>query len=496
MVVKPEARFRFGFTCPYRNCEAQDVTEYVMSAEWDLGATDPEQRLSIDGKATIVLNNDSGVFNPPGVGNQPVDPPFEARIAPGVPLDISYIYSDETEVILWTGYVVSWQYEASENQANIVTVIASQTFLEFDREGLDIPIIENANANEIITAIINANKFQPPFESAFFLDQSRLDQVGLGLPSEFVNLGTPSIDYKVFGYELSNVSTLRDALGQIALAEMGYIWIDRAGEISFLSYEDIILGSTATSIDMSEVKSPQYVFGSPHFNEVEIEYSPKFIVHNSVLIETTIEVEAGVKEVIELVPKFDDETDTVIIKEVTNLSYSPSSNITISLRDYDSNKVNVFINDGNIEDREIDVTIKADYYKTDSAVAVIETDSDSVLETFRKVSRRYSLGLLSTINEAKSLAQKMLLRYSSLKGYFKSILVTPRNEEFFELLTIGQQVEISNDRMGQVNTKHIVIGERGSWQPQYLEIEYSLDLSNRSNQFILDVSHLDEGRLA
>ena len=462
-----------------------EITQYVMQASWDLGAQNVESRTGFDGQASLVLNNESGIFTPSNVNS-----PFYGKILAGIPIAIEYRQDDEW-IRLWTGYVVSWKYNAQANQADTVRVQCSQTFRVLDLEGIQIPLLENKNSGELITELVTANKYFPPFASAFFLDQSRLDQQGLGDPSTQIVLGTSTIDYAVFGFDLNNQSSLREALEQIAEAEVSLIFLDRYGRFNFVGYANFIASTIVDDLTESDVLSMNYTYADPFYNTIEVEFAPKSLKTNTEFINTEVTVEAQSTLETTLIPEKNGQTEKIIIKEITNVNASGGVTCTV----VQTTAHDLLIRVVNTSSSSVTTTIKirGDYYESLTEASVNEQDTDSILKHRKEIRLRKTSGLLSTEIEARRVAQRLKLRYSESVGYFNNFRVGVNKKEKFKLLETGKAITLSNQRLYADQLFHMIIGESGTWTPQNLEITYYTELLNRVGAFVLDQTHLDSG---
>lgn len=478
-----DVRFSIDFNRNLLTPAPIDVTPYVTQASWDLGSNDVEKRVAFDGKATLTLNNETGIFTP----NNSEGAYYE-KILPSLPVIIELKKPDDSWERLWSGYIVDWEFTVDSNQAQTVIVSCSQTYQLLDREGVTIPIIENANASDIVTSLATVNKYLPPLTSAFFLDYSALDESSLTDPSQELVLGTATSDFSLYGFDLGNSSTFREALEEVAQAEQGLIFFDRESKLNFVGFADIVTDETVADLDESHFKGLQYSYGKPLYNEIKVEYSPKTLKTNTTIIQQEIQVQAGEKTQIELNPKSEGEVSDIVIKSVTNVGYSGS--VSVSLISYNAKAVLVNVVNPTTEAVSTTVTVTGDAYVTSNTETVKEVDISSITLLKKSSPITISLGTITKNDEGKRLAQKYKMRYSKPKGFFKQGVITSRYPTLLSTLKTGLKFAFEHVNLNEQN-EYIVIGESGNWIPQNLEMTYFFDLANRINAFILDESRLD-----
>ena len=233
-----------------------NITKYVLDADWQLGVKDYYDYLAHEGTLDIVLNNESRIFSPNN-SDSVLYGMLKQNLL--VKLDIWHV-SDEQWVSIWTGFTNEFEIDVGLNSKRNARMKCKQGIYSL-REGLFTwRPQKNLNANQILRSLISMSDAKFPNIQIWALEDESREQY------EYVGEGW-------------GVSTkLEAAIKNVLEAEHGRLWYNRAGSLEFRNRDTMLnYGQDAVTIDVGNTNGATYVYSSEIINEVEVFINHKII---------------------------------------------------------------------------------------------------------------------------------------------------------------------------------------------------------------------------
>lgn len=493
-----------------------DISSYVMSAMWQLGMGASLDNVAAEGTATVQVRNTSGEFSyekstsflyggPPFASQStaaqaayyPYDWPT-AKYKLGVLSTIEIqdeVTGNWSEV--WRGFLNKVDVGTGASSP-VATLTMTQGLFKFSDIKLDMNVLQNVTADEIITALINSGWVTAalPNQAAIGKTQIRSEftyDVVSSLDTYLLDAGLAAYAFSGDDWSADSTSPV-DVIRDLMTVEQGLFFVDRVGRVRFL-HRDRIYSTASTEpadieLDDSDVNAQKYDATQGLINSVTVEYSPKEIVEGTLWTsKEPFVVNPGAP--LRVTAKLESPDRTKLTAISVNSFFAPTNASIRTVTDMAGNvlpSTNVRIMTS-LRNGEVDMAIQ-NFDKSPVKVSIIL--KGTMLMTYAGMSTtvNYELGQVGIGAQGESVSSKLLSDLVSarqlgeyilqLKGHqyatFSQFTITSRDATWLQRIlttTIGSRIKMRETNAGNIYHRIMVVGESGSWTPGVLTMTYT-----------------------
>lgn len=275
----------------------EDITEYVLSAEWRLGMHQPWQLTADETTARIALDNSTRRFSPgyPGVlGGPTMEPQRRVKITAQAPIvlndGVTVVVDNAGDPVadharaLWIGWIASMTPTMGRYSGPFQTVldcVGVKQFLAADEVSL--PLLENVTADEIIRQIFQRSSFPPAAlgGNGWAIGIRSRSEIGqttyLASAAQFYDLELGQRTYPYAGDNWDRFATAYDAIVSVVQAERGRLFFNREGKAVFWNRQHLQKATAdplAASYD-DNMQGLVYVYGDDVVNDARVTVYPR-----------------------------------------------------------------------------------------------------------------------------------------------------------------------------------------------------------------------------
>ena len=481
----------------------EDISDYLETCDWQLGMSGPDERLCKEGEATLMLDNEERLFSPSYSGG-----PLFGYLEPGIHMSIELQDTDGTWVRKWTGFVEEINpHPTNRDRMADIKAIQGLTYIT-NRNTPAVRLYDAPTASDIIDILCVG--LVPPDSLTWRLDVSRLDiETVLWSPDgniEAVTGGT----YTVFGEDWTTddedrktrrYGTVRTLLEQLVEAEQGYMWLDAYGVFHFidlLSVAALHVGGEHVSID-EEAGSAIYEYGNVAgiVNDIRVKAYPRQSVTGTLAFSND---EFSVTDGSSTTKKLSFEIDgkKYASESVSvNVSYASGSAGTVeaSVEQESSNSATITLTNssgGTADIVKIEV-IGAGY--SAGPESEVETYSIASMQKYRRKELEIDNRFIESETAAQSLAERVLANKAKARGRITGISIPANREEAWYSRMVNTEMMdgwfITEYQTGMDDWPGIILGQRYSWAPTHLQVQYVIGEGLGNIFWVLDISRLD-----
>lgn len=484
-----------------------DVTEYVLDVNWQLGVKDLDDTLSYEGTASIVLNNDSRLFSPSNTSS-----PLYGQLKQNRKVVIEVQHPSTGEwVTLWSGWTDKYEVTTGRNSKRQVVLKCKQGMYRLREGDFSSPIQNYVKISDLVKTMISSSGWKALTTPSQTLLGNRtklgINTFLLNTETLFDEYATTYREYDVIGKQWGRDTKLEEALKELLEAENMRLWLTRDGALRLLDRAHFTYRPElfTTTIDAdTDVQQADYRYGNKLVNRVELSTTPGKVVKNEIIWDSKgrILVPRQTEKRIELAFQFEEGTNRTVTNVKTNRAdmdvklYNvglladgtttfefPLSDAVVNHPTYvgisvvhdGGNKYTLVLKGNNIKNIYFDIQIYGDYLEGgEGAVYVFEdTDAQSSVGAIHKLN--LDSKVVTSEEQARSLATYYLDRYKEPAGEFTGFKIIGEDATTIERIldiSVGTKLLISEVQTGEVNLPHYVIGERGSIRNTLLTMDY------------------------
>ena len=475
----------------------EDISAYVMDAEWQLGMGDVFQEIADETRITLTLRNDDRRFSPEYSGS-----PYYGSLVPQRAIRVRSTY-DGISRTHWTGWIESvlptWN-ERGEQVCVMVGVGAKQ-FLE--NTEVRLPLLENATADAIIEQVLINTQLPPLLGNAWLMGVSNKSNVGSSTYfGGITSVADLEVGIETFPYIADNWEdgvTGIDAIHSAVAGERGRFFFDREGKAVFWNrrHTQVLYDVEQTFTDT--MQGIEYAYGMMLANSVEVRVYPRAISAGNT--ELLWELEKPL-----IVPVGEEKTVRARYVSAENQTLS-ARNVYFSGETGDLGRLNIFLS-ANAKSAEIRVINTGNIAAALSTLqlygqTLVSYDTESVTErdgasiaAYGKRELMIDTMLLEDRTVAASIAQYELGRRKSPQGMVTALRLMNRNETYLETqlyLTIGSVIQVSETQTAH-SARYVVIGERQKLSngQKLLESEWVLEPLASNTNWLMGTTNYSE----
>lgn len=490
------------------NCYADDptclhdnVTDFLMSADYSIGKTEWDQALPQEGTATLVLRNDTKKFSPERtefiggfVTNRRV---IIERV---INLSGTYTLPDLT----WSGWVKSLEPKTNIYGERTATLEALQGWYNIEKVPVTPLILNNVTTGQAMFQALR-NGYELPTNPAFA-------KVGYGLvnntwlvdPAVLIPNYASGITLDFAGMYWNDNANALQVLEDLIDFENNWTWMNKYGAIHFIPAATITAASAATSLVDSDIQELEYQYGDEIWTGIYTEFlwqtlTPA-IEANRFVLSDVVEVDIPANTSMNIVTphtynndnspndrsygthgdqiatavRLDDLSTSVTIGGAGNsvvlgfigTTYDSRSPVTYGYETvYWANNTNAFPVKVSIQTLGYGWRIDADSYVT--------YNSDTLSNRFGFSVRELQNQYLQSSTLTNDYLGRKIMRFANVYGWFPVAKIIPDNATisgYVNNLSVGNVWEITSEPQTIGSTKTmVVIGENTRWLPQHLE---------------------------
>jgi hypothetical protein len=226
-LAKPVFRYYIDFDGT--GAFASEVTSVLISAQWQLGFSQPFDLMARDNTAELVVQNITRDFSPEYASGA-----YYGNVLPGRAVKITSTYASVTRT-MWLGWIASYQPSVNIKGDRTCKITCTGWFERAQRRESLIPIQLGQTADTVIGVILDESDILPPGISGRWI--LGVSELGLGtylgaITDYFDALDTGDTTFAFAGDWAANTSVY-SAIREMVEREAGRVWQARGGALPF-----------------------------------------------------------------------------------------------------------------------------------------------------------------------------------------------------------------------------------------------------------------------
>jgi len=241
----------------------EDLSSFVMTAQWQLGFSKPYDVIARDSTATITLRNNTNKFSPEHASS--------IGLTRGQKVRIQSAYASTTRTH-YIGWIADIQPDAGAKGDRQCVIRCESFFARARAVEVFVPVQESKTADQALDAIFSNSGVYPPGVPVTAFIVGVLAYLGTGrlsAASEFLSAetGKTTFDYIAdrWGDGVSILGAIRDTVGR----EYGRFYVNREGVCVFTNRHHF-LSDTTSDATITPFHELQYLYGDEVVNEMTI----------------------------------------------------------------------------------------------------------------------------------------------------------------------------------------------------------------------------------
>lgn len=449
-----------------------DVSDYVISADWELGIAEPYNAMCDDSYCSITLRNNDGRFNPENSTS-----PIYGKMLPRRPIKIEY-----NNTPLYTGYIgvpVSRMSPSGTYTGKTEVTVEGHGYKPFlDNLSPILQLYENVTTDVIIDDV---------------LSQVVLPVSGSPALSSVASLETGKYTVTLYG-DFSD-TTAWDVIAEMAITEQGRLFFDRDGTVKFFNRHHFILNtSTAGTITGDELVSYDYGYGRHLANRIRVTASPRNIGSNQVLWELDTPIDIRPNTSIEFEVRLRKQTGQ--FAGGTNLVATPTfsaGNAFVSVTPRGGKALVTLTNASTSQLATLETLVIEGIPTVQQNIIEVTTEDTNSINAYGLIELNLSLGGVVNYSDCASIASYELSRRNILTGDTRSITFLGNIADNKFMYRIGDKISLDLSNYNGHQGDYVIIAERHSWQAgDVLQTTYILEPSASNQYWLLGVSGFSE----
>lgn len=252
----------------------EDITPYVMSARWGLGNKQPFQDVADESTLNLVLRNTDRRFSPEYSGS-----PLAGTILPqrGVLVQSTMGSLTTTHWRGWIDHLTPAMGQYSGPFTVMARCIGARQFLQAAE--INLQLLENATADEVIAAIFGQVQFPPALDRAWLLGVPGASELGV---TTYLADDTTALDLEVgdsvFPYVGDNWDRITNGWAGIksaVSAERGKFFFTRGGVATFWNRSHLQTTTTLDATVTNTMQGMDYAYGDDVVNDARVNFYPR-----------------------------------------------------------------------------------------------------------------------------------------------------------------------------------------------------------------------------
>lgn len=456
-----------------------DVSNYVVSAEWVLGMQRPYQDCADNSMLKLVLNNADKRFSPEnGAGV------LAGKILPYRPVRIQSNDGTTTRTH-WVGWIDSIQPSVGKYGERLVHLFASGPLMLLKATDTKLALQQNVTTDVVIGQLITEVVIPPGLVQAWILGQAgygELDQTTtLADTNGYSSLDTGNLTLPVAGdnwlvepyYSAVEKVTydVYQAIQEITSAEHGKFFFDRTGKAIFWNRHHLLQGESSVATFSDNMQELAYIYGDPDLlkNNVIVICHPRTYGANNTAVlwkiadGSSIQVPPGPYT---MYINYQDATSTKRIG-ATNVTVtglvSDTGTVTATIAP-DANGAYITFNNSGTQAAYVTACIVQGKQISDLGTIDVPSSDEASMITYGRRTLRLNLPSIADTVNAQLIADFERIRRSQPQGTVSSLTLISHATQDSTLhaqqlaRTIGDHITVTETQTGH-SADYYIIGE-------------------------------------
>lgn len=441
----------------------EDVTEYVIGAEWTLGMGEAFQLVADESSATIELNNSDRRFSPENGSS-----PYFGEILPLRKVQVKANFNS-VDYVMYTGWINNINVETTRSRPQVaLECVGVKNFLEDDTVFL--PFRQNVTADEVIYEVVAKSIVPPVYQSgtAWLLGKENYSKIGnttyIADPDTAFELdtGLHVIPFVGDAWDKESVKVMT-VINDLMASERGRFIVDQEGKIVFWNRQHIIANTEPSDDLNNEHTESTYVYGNNIVNDVRIKVYPRKVSDNDDdllwSLNEPVTIEADGSQSFEANFTREDSSDKISALSVRLGDIVSTLPLGVSIQ-AEASRASITVTNLYKEPVTLStLTLIGQKITTFDVVEIIHEDEKSIA-TYGRRERSIDAKTLSSTSLGDTIARFELSRFKDPFGTLQDITLGTRNDTWTERmlsLTFGDRVTIS-EYQSMDDSDYFIIG--------------------------------------
>jgi hypothetical protein len=257
----------------------EDVTPYLMEADWGIGFRNPFQVTSDEARCTLRLTNLDKRFSPEYSAS-----PYYPNLKPHRGIKITNTHNG-AETTMWRGWIETIEVApGTKGDRSIVIVgVGAKSFLQAAEVSL--PLLENVKADTVIAELFKAAAFPPATFSGWLAGVVGSSEAGVTTVAvDAAQAYDLDEGINTWSYVGDNWDTFANAyvgIESAAEADLGRFYFDRDGKGRFINRHTLARIETIALTISDRAQGFTYLYGDVIRNDVRVNIYPRSLSANN-----------------------------------------------------------------------------------------------------------------------------------------------------------------------------------------------------------------------
>ena len=443
----------------------EDITAYVMNAQWRLGFDQPFMSVADENTCELVLKNSDRRFSPENSSG-----PYYGNLLPHRPVRI---FSTVTtyQRTHWRGWVESIHPTVLQNGEQVAILRAHGAKRFLDDATVYLPLMENVTADEIILKILEQVALPPIQGQAWVLGASGFSELGSTTILAEVDdalIRTGQTNFPYVGDTFDQGMTAYEAIYAVTSTERGRFFYNREGRNVFWDRQYLQTNETNWATFDDTLLDADYGYGEDMYNVVEVVIRPRALSSsvNDALwsLDEALVLKAGQERTIRA--QFASEEGAQIagrnVQLPSGVDFVADTGISLAGFNASATSAEITVRNNTTADGEVTTIVvrgqKLTAFKPQTITAV---DAESVALYGRRV-LTIDAGMLSDASYAYDMANYLLGLYKDPRGALRKVRLANKNTALavqMQLRQIGERVTIDETQTAH-SRQYVIMGQR------------------------------------
>ncbi len=443
----------------------EDITAYVLDAEWELGIKEPYGLLAHEQRAQLTLNNLDKRFSPEYSGG-----PYYGSLVPQRNMLIRSVSGGTTTH--WRGWVDEIQPAPGVSGALTTTLTGVGAKQFFEQTVVHLPLQTDVTADEVLAQVMGKVQYPPALDKAWLAGIEGKSEAGVTTwASEASSAYTFETGKTTFAWvDLDNVSAWQ-VVSDLVEAERGHFFFDREGKAVFWNRHHLLLINSVGGTISSGVLGMDYRYGAAMRNRIVAVCKPRSASAGTATL-WQLDAAQLVRDGEEFTfrPQFSDEArggevtaQNVIQPNTGDGSLAYTGDLTVGDWEANARSATLTVTGGAAGANVTAVTVKGQALTTYNEQELVSSDALSIT-TYGLREMRIEPNILDNADFARSIADYELSRRKTPRGEIAALSVAARDstrQGQMVAWTMGQRIRVVDTQLA-ADREYFILGEAHS----------------------------------
>ena len=464
----------------------EDITDDVMTADWQIGFSNPFDIVSRATTCTLLLSNTANKYSPEHSS-------VATNFTRGKLLKITSTYDSTTRTHFF-GWIDEIRPEAGSKRGQRTEVRLAGYLPRAQRGEMFLEIQKAKTGDEVVEEILGASRLYPPgftnrwiLESAIGFGNELGVNTILGEVADYLTSETGKTEFVYIADQWSEGVSIYGALADTTGREHGRIWLDRSGTIQWWNRHHMFLKTSVDTTLNDTMYDLTYNFGDDVINKTTITAQPRLVGSSPEILGATnrsIEIAANGNVVVAY--RYRDQTTGSWVGGESAVTPVASTDYTANSASggggtNDTGSVTAAITSETATRSEVTYTsilstptflqagakIRGTKITDLGTTDITKQDDDSIV-SFGRQTHKYDY-VMDNVVDADNMATFFLSTRKDPRGlvYYTSISPEQTDALMTQALTrtVGDRVTVTETQTGVSSDDYYIIGERWSIAP-------------------------------